>query len=112
MAPTGPAAAIEAAAAKLRSEKLNFRTKTIYGSGALVEVVINTVLTNFHLFYLTAVCGLSGTLAGTSAFLALAIDAFVDPFIGSLSDNSHSRWGRRHPFMIVSALPIAVAFGL
>jgi GPH family glycoside/pentoside/hexuronide:cation symporter len=95
-----------------RSEKLGFRTKTVYGSGALVENVINTVLTNFHLFYMTAVCGLSGTIFGFSAFLALAINALVDPFVGSLSDNTRSRLGRRHPYMIVAALPITVTFGL
>lgn len=94
------------------TERLGFGIKTIYGSGALVETVINTVLTAFHLFYLTGVCGMSGKLAGLSAFIGLAVDAFVDPFIGSLSDNSRSRWGRRHPFMIASALPIAIAFGL
>src|SRR5262249_17782552 len=92
--------------------RLSFGIKAIYGSGALVEVVINTVLTAYHLFYLTAVCGLSGSLAGLSAFIGLAVDAFVYPFVGSQSDNSPSRWGRRHPFMLVSALPIAVSFGL
>ncbi|MBV9332180.1 MAG: MFS transporter [Alphaproteobacteria bacterium] len=105
-------AAVLTEASENRSGHLSFATKTLYGSGALVEVVINTVLTNFHLFYLTAVCGLSGALAGTSAFLALAVDAFVDPFVGSLSDNTRSRWGRRHPYMILSAVPIALSFGL
>jgi GPH family glycoside/pentoside/hexuronide:cation symporter len=103
MAPTASAAG---------TERLGFGIKTIYGSGALVETVINTVLTAYHLFYLTAVCGMSGKLAGLSAFIGLAVDAFVDPFIGSLSDNSRSRWGRRHPFMIAAALPITIAFGL
>jgi GPH family glycoside/pentoside/hexuronide:cation symporter len=94
------------------TEPLGFSIKTIYGSGALVETVINNVLTAYHLFYLTAVCGMSGELAGLSAFIGLAVDAFVDPFIGSRSDNSRSRWGRRHPFMIAAALPITITFGL
>jgi GPH family glycoside/pentoside/hexuronide:cation symporter len=38
------------------------------------------------------------------------VDAFVDPLVGSLSDNSRSRHGRRHPWMAASALPIVVAF--
>lgn len=109
-----PAFAASTASAKTTSatEPLGFGIKTIYGSGALVETVINNVLTAYHLFYLTAVCGMSGKLAGLSAFIGLAVDAFVDPFIGSLSDNSRSRWGRRHPFMIAAALPITIAFGL
>lgn len=92
--------------------RLSFTTKTLYGSGGLVETVINNVLTAFHFFYLTAVCGLSGSLAGLSTFTGLAVDAFVDPMVGSLSDNTHSRLGRRHPFMIASAIPIAIFFGL
>src|ERR1051325_9996803 len=91
---------------------LPFQTKVIYGTGSFVDVLVNAVLANFHLFYLTIVCGLSGTLAGAAAFIALAVDAFVDPFVGSVSDNTRSRWGRRHPFMIGAALPVAVAFAL
>jgi len=93
-------------------ERLGFGIKTVYGSGALVDAVIATVLTAYHLFYLTAVCGMSGKLAGLSAFIGLAVDAFVDPFVGSWSDNSRSHWGRRHPFMIAAALPITLGFGL
>ena len=104
--PTAPQAAAS------RNGPLSFRTKAIYGSGSLVETVINAALTNFHLFYLTAVCGLSGTLAGASGFAALAIDAFFDPFMGYLSDGTHSRFGRRHPYMIAAAAPIAIMFGL
>ena len=111
---TNPATAFstEALAVPRQSTGLSVRTKIIYGTGSFVDTLVNAVLSNFHLFYLTIVCGLSGTLAGAAAFIALAIDAFVDPFVGSVSDNTRSRWGRRHPFMIVAALPVAVAFGL
>jgi GPH family glycoside/pentoside/hexuronide:cation symporter len=95
-----------------RTAPLSFRTKTIYGSGALVENVINTVLSNFHMIYMTAVCGMSGTLAGLSVFIALAVDACVDPMVGYISDNTRSRYGRRHPFMMAAVVPIAVMFGL
>ena len=44
--------------------------------------------------------------------IALVADALLDPVIGQVSDNWRSRWGRRHPFMYVSALPIAVSYFL
>lgn len=91
---------------------LSVATKTIYGSGALVETVINTVLTAYQFLYLTAICGLSGSLAGIAMSLALAVDAFADPFVGSISDRTRSRLGRRHPYMLVAALPITISFGL
>jgi len=71
-----------------------------------------TAIATFHLFYLTAVCGLSGSLAGASVFISLLIDGFVDPLIGSLSDNWHSRFGRRHPFLFVSIFPLVLTLGL
>ena len=42
--------------------------------------------------------------------LAVVVDAFTDPLAGSLSDNFESRYGRRHPFMYASILPLAVSF--
>jgi len=43
---------------------------------------------------------------------AYAFDAVTDPLIGYLSDNTKSRWGRRHPFLYVSALPLALSYFL
>ena len=33
-----------------------------------------------------------------------------DPTVGALSDSVRTRWGRRHPFMFLSALPLGVSF--
>lgn len=44
--------------------------------------------------------------------IATTIDAFTDPMMGSISDHWKSRWGRRHPFMYASALPLAGSFYL
>ena len=43
---------------------------------------------------------------------ALILDAFVDPIVGSYSDNLRSRLGRRHPLMYASALPLGLALFL
>ncbi|MET0152766.1 MAG: MFS transporter, partial [Candidatus Binatia bacterium] len=49
---------------------------------------------------------------GLAIMLALMIDAVVDPVIGHLSDHLHARWGRRHPFMYASTLPVAIVYWL
>ena len=95
-----------------RSERLGIGTLAIYGSGMLVQDTLAIGLASLLLFYLTIVCGMSGSVAGLALGVALVVDSFIDPLVGSLSDNSHSRHGRRHPFMILSAIPIAVGFGL
>jgi glycoside/pentoside/hexuronide:cation symporter, GPH family len=91
--------------------KLRFGMLAFYGAGSLVENATTPVLA-LSLFYLSALCGLSGSEAGFVAMLTLVVDSFCDPLVGSLSDNSRSRHGRRHPFMLLSLVPIFVAFGL
>src|SRR3546814_14184989 len=42
--------------------------------------------------------------------LALVLDAFVDPVIGYLSDQTHTRWGRRLPWLYLAPIPLAFAW--
>ena len=91
---------------------LTLRQKAIISAGNAVDGVSTAALGNFQFFYLTVVCGLSGSLAGASVFIALTVDAVADPLIGSLSDNWASPHGRRHPIMIASILPVALSIGL
>src|SRR5688500_11532275 len=79
---------------------LKVREKLVYAAGDVAEGGINYALATFLLFFLTAVCGLPGTLAGLALSLSLMVDAVLDPIIGYVSDNTRSRWGRRHPFLI------------
>jgi len=88
------------------------RTKAVLATGDVVEGVVNGGITTFLLLYLTAVCGLPGTLAGAAMAISLVVDAVADPAIGYTSDTTRSRWGRRHPYMFASALPLALAYGL
>ncbi|HZZ89181.1 MAG TPA: MFS transporter, partial [Caulobacteraceae bacterium] len=95
-----------------RTAKLGFGALAVYGSGALVENLTTQMVGQLLLFYLTIVCGLSGTVAGLVMGATLFVDAFFDPVVGSLSDNSRSRHGRRHPFMLLAIVPMVAAFGL
>ncbi|HEY1753288.1 MAG TPA: MFS transporter [Caulobacteraceae bacterium] len=95
-----------------RSLKLGLGALGVYGSGALVENVTTAAIGGLLLFYLTVICGLSGSYAGAALGITLVVDSLIDPIVGSISDNSRSRHGRRHPFMVASVIPILVAFGL
>ena len=95
-----------------RSARLGLGTLAAYGAGSMVADTTAFGLSTLLLFYLTIVCGMSGSAAGLALAVALVVDAFVDPLVGSLSDNSRSRHGRRHPFMLASVIPIVVAFAL
>ena len=65
-------------------------------------------LLGFLFIYYNQVLELSGTLTGIGLACATVVDGISDPVAGSWSDGHRSRWGRRHPFMFASILPVAV----
>lgn len=89
----GAAAPIGASEAPAARHPL--RTKLFYAVGSIAFGVKDNGFTVFLLLYYNQVLGLSAALAGTALMVALFLDAFVDPVVGYLSDNLHSRWGRR-----------------
>jgi Na+/melibiose symporter-like transporter len=90
--------------------KLSLSSKLAYGFGQLAEGIKGASFSLALLYYYTQILGLPGSLAGAAIFIALCFDAVTDPLTGFISDNFRSRWGRRHPFMYVSALPFGICF--
>ena len=101
-----------AAADPLAAPPLGRPTKFWYGLGQLAEGLGHEGLNLFLFFYYTSVLGLSGALAGQAILIALLFDAVTDPLVGVWSDRIASRWGRRHPFLYLSAIPLGVCFYL
>ena len=56
----------------------------------------------------TTAFGMDPRLVGTAMALPRILDAILDPIIGHLSDNTHTRWGRRRPFLFVTAMMGAI----
>ena len=90
--------------------RLGLPTRFFYGFGSVAFGVKDNGFSYFLAFFYTQVVGLPAATVGLAIMFALVIDAFIDPVIGQLSDNTRSRWGRRHPFMYVSALPVAASY--
>ncbi len=85
-------------------------TKLFYGFGAVANGAKSNGFNYLLLFFYSQVVGLPADWVSYGIFIALLFDAVSDPLVGYLSDNFRSRWGRRHPFMYASAIPVAVAF--
>ncbi|MBN1516464.1 MFS transporter [Candidatus Sumerlaeota bacterium] len=49
---------------------------------------------------------------GTALMIPRIWDAFSDPIMGYISDNFHSRFGRRKPFIVIGAISMGVLFAL
>jgi GPH family glycoside/pentoside/hexuronide:cation symporter len=89
--------------------RISAGTRWAYGSGGAGY----GVLYNAHYFvliYYSQVLGLNPGLAGLAAGIGLVSDAITDPLIGYLSDSTRSRWGRRHPWLYASILPLGASF--
>jgi len=91
---------------------VGWRVRLTFAFGQISEGVQSTAFGFFLLYFYNQVLGLSGLLASVAIVLALVVDAVVDPIVGSLSDRTRGRWGRRHPYMYAAALPFALCFYL
>ena len=89
---------------------LTNRVRWLYGFGSVAYGVKDNGFSYFLMFYYNQVLDLPGSLAGLAILIAMILDAVADPVVGFWSDSTHSRWGRRHPFMYASAIPVAVAY--
>jgi Na+/melibiose symporter-like transporter len=90
--------------------RLTLPTRFFYGFGSVAFGVKDNGFSYFLAFFYAQVMGLPAATVGLAIMFALIADAFIDPIIGQLSDNTRSRWGRRHPFMYAAALPVAVSY--
>lgn len=92
------------------ADKPSMATKLAYGFGSVAFGVKNNGFDYFLLIFYSQVLGVDASLVGLALLIALLFDAFSDPLIGYLSDNTHSRWGRRHPFMYAAAIPVSLTY--
>ena len=70
-----------------------------YGSASIAFGIKNNAFSYLLLIYSTQVLGIPGYLAAMALAVAMAWDAVSDLLLGHWSDKTHSRLGRRHPFM-------------
>ena len=94
----------------MATPKLGRATKFAFGLGAIAPGITTGAFEFFLLIFYSQVVGLDARLVGLAILIALIFDAISDPIVGYWSDNFRSRWGRRHPMMYASALPVAVSF--
>lgn len=69
---------------------------------------MNTVARTVYIMIL----GVNPAWVGAALFVPRMWDAFSDPLMGKISDNFHSKWGRRRPFIVIGALSMGIVFGL
>ena len=66
------------------------------------------LFTNYIFKYSVDVLGIAAATIGWILLVTRLWDAFSDPVVGYLSDATRSRAGRRRPWLIASAVPVAL----
>ena len=88
----------------------SLRTKLFYGFGSVAFGVKDNGFQTILLLFYNQVMHLPPQLVGLALAIAMICDAVVDPVVGNFSDHLRTRWGRRHPLMYASALPVAISY--
>ena len=89
---------------------LTNKFKINYSIGAVANGIKTDTFTFFLLFFYSNIIGLNPGLAGLAIFIALCVDAVTDPLMGTISDRTNSKYGRRHPYMMISFIPMSLGY--
>jgi sugar (glycoside-pentoside-hexuronide) transporter len=81
-----------------------------YAIPSLSTGLIFPFMALYYLKYATDTLGISAGAMGWIFLASRLWDAVSDPIAGVLSDRTRSRWGRRRPWIVCSALPLGVVF--
>jgi len=75
-------------------------------SSSFLFTAVSLYLLKFSTDILLMAPATMGLLFGISRFW----DAVTDPLVGHLSDRTNTRWGRRRPWLLASAIPVALGY--
>lgn len=92
-------------------DRITLPHKLIYGFGAFVNNLLAAAIGGM-VIVLNLGLGMNPALVGLLGALPRLTDALTDPLMGYISDNTHSRWGRRRPYIFVGAIASGVIFAL
>lgn len=93
-----------------QEHKASLRTLLAYVAGEGASTLTMNGIANFATLYYTQILGLGAQYVGLAVSVSLLWDALLEPVIGHVSDNTRSRFGRRHPYMLLGGLILGGSF--
>ena len=83
---------------------VTLREKVSFGLGAVGKDMAYAAMAVYLMMYFTDVVGVSAAFVGVVFLVARLWDAFNDPIMGWIVDNTKSRWGKFRPWILIGTL--------
>ena len=80
-----------------------------WGIGSIATMMVLNVTNGLLLKYFVDHLAIAAYFAGLVIAGSRIFDAFIDIFVGMLSDKTRSPWGRRRPFLLVGSFLLALS---
>ncbi len=90
---------------------LSVKNKLTIGMGGLSVFLGNNSVNALAMPFYNMLLGVPTAMLGMALSIPRIWDAFTDPLMGAISDNYHSKYGRRRPFILLGALLMGLTFG-
>lgn len=87
---------------------ITIREKIAYGLGDTASNIIFQSVMMFLMLYYTDIMGLNPAMVGTMFLVVRILDAITDPLMGTLADNTRTKYGQFRPYLLWLALPFAI----
>jgi GPH family glycoside/pentoside/hexuronide:cation symporter len=93
-------------------QRVPLRALVAFGASGFAQNVVGTCL-GVHLFiFYTDTVGLAPLWVSAGLFVATLCDAAANPIMGTVSDHTRGRFGRRRPYILLGAIPYGLFFAL
>lgn len=92
--------------------KVSSGKKLAWGVGAIADIIISNAHAYLGLAIYNVALGIDAKLIGIAMMIPRFVDAFTDPIMGSISDNTKSKFGRRRPYILVGSILSGILFSL
>ena len=92
--------------------RIPLKTKFYWGCGGMADNFMMSAVVALILPIYNIGFGVSAIWLGIATAIPRFLDAFVDPWMGNVSDNTQSRWGRRRPYMLGGLIVCSILFPL